>query len=211
MVHSARLPDYRTQARSVRRLMLRSLLLLGTVAMATQPVSARHGEFHNRIPEAAPYNTAEASAHPPPYDQIFSGTDGPAVCGGCHRRAYREWNGSMMSNAWRDPAWRGAFLLLARLTATDGNCDVPDPPDGTPRALLNPFANDDCSSTFDTGRGYQTTRDSGSLLDDFCSRCHMPSNYIDNIPLENVRTDEPSGLENGLVQACFDPTWARGG
>jgi hypothetical protein len=116
----------------------------------------------------------------------------------------------MMSNAWRDPGWRGAFLLISRLTATDGNCDVPNPPDGSARALINPFANGDCTSTFNIGVSSHTTSGSGSLLDDFCSRCHMPANYVDNIPLANVTNDPPSGQQHGQVNDTFDPTSDNG-
>ncbi|WP_179137927.1 Ig-like domain-containing protein [Candidatus Entotheonella palauensis] len=173
-------------------------------------VQARHGELPNRIPEAAPYNVDEAAFYPPPYEDAWSGINNPTLCAGCHTRIFKEWNGSMMANAWRDPGWRGAFLLLSRMTATDGNCDLPDPPDGTPKAKLNPFANSDCSSTFDLGTTTQTTTGSGSLLDDFCSRCHMPANYVDQVPLANVSHDHPSGLEHGLVQPTFDPTSDNG-
>lgn len=182
-------------------------LLLPTGVAAT--ATARHGELPNRIPEAAPYNVNEARLHPPPYDAYFSGPGNPRVCGQCHQRIFQEWNGSMMSNSWRDPAWRAAFFLLARLTATDGNCDVPAPPDGTRRARLNPFANEDCSSKFDVGKSWITTRGSGSLLDGFCSRCHMPANYIDAIKPGNVRRDAHNGLEHGLVDPSFDPTSAE--
>ena len=116
----------------------------------------------------------------------------------------------MMANAWRDPAWRGAFLLLGRMTATNGDCAIPTPPDGTPKAHLNPFANADCSSTFNLGSTTQTTTNAGSLLDDFCSRCHMPSNYVDQVALDTVHSDPPSGLEHGLVRSTFDPTSDNG-
>jgi hypothetical protein len=115
----------------------------------------------------------------------------------------------MMSNSWRDPAWRAAFFLLSRSTATDGNCDVPSPPDGTKKARLNPFANENCTSTFDLGGRSFTTTGSGSLLDGFCSRCHMPANYMDAVQPKNVRRDPATGLEHGLVDPDFDPTSAR--
>ena len=51
---------------------------------------------------------------------------------------------------------------------------------------------------------------SGSLLDSFCSRCHMQANYVDNIPLGNVTIDSPSGVEHGLVNPTFDPTADNG-
>ena len=102
-------------------------------------------------PEAAPYNTTEAVFYPPPYEAQWTSSNHPRLCAGCHTRIFQEWNGSMMANAWRDPAWRGAFLLLGRMTATNGDCAIPTPPDGTPKAHLNPFANADCSSTFNLG------------------------------------------------------------
>lgn len=185
--------------------------LLGLAAVVgVTAASARHGELPNRIPEPAPYNVDEAKKHPPPYDQYFSGSGNPGVCGQCHKEIFAEWNGSMMSNAWRDPAWRAAFFLIARLVATDGNCDIPSPPDGTKKSHINPFANEDCTSTFDLGDGPKhTTRGSGSLLDGFCSRCHMPSNYIDAVKLENVKLDPKTKLEHGLIDPGFDPTSAR--
>lgn len=170
----------------------------------------RHGELPNRIPEPAPYNVDEAQFFPPPYESDWENVNNPGKCSGCHTRIFDEWNGSMMSNSWRDPGWRGAFLLVARSTATDGNCDTPNPPDGTPRSLLNPFANGDCTSTFDLGTVSHTTSGSGSLLDGFCSRCHMPTNYADNVPLANVGPDAPSGQEHGLIDPAFDPTSSAG-
>ncbi len=165
---------------------------------------AREGELPNRIPTPAPYNVQEASFYPPPYETSWNREDNPGNCDTCHGTAgfFANWNGPMMSNSWRDPGWRAAFYLVAKLTATNGNCGVPSPPDGTARALLNPFETANCTSTWNLGSGTSypasyTTSGSGSLLDGFCSRCHMPANYIDNIPLSNVTTDSPSGMENG--------------
>lgn len=194
--------------RRIRRTLI-SALGISALSLAARSGSARLGELPNHVPEAAPYDVAEAKKYPPPYDAVFSGKGNPAVCGGCHQQIFAEWNGSMMSNSWRDPAWRAAFFLLARSVATDGNCDVPAPPDGTERSHLNPFANDDCSSTFDIGRPY-TTHGSGSLLDGFCSRCHMPANYMDAVSPKNVRTDA-HGIEDATLDPAFDPTSARGG
>lgn len=160
----------------------------------------------NRLPEAAPYNVREARVHPPPFEELWEGDLQPASCGTCHARIYEQWNGSMMANSWRDPAWRAAFLLSARQTATDGNCDVPEPPDGTERALHNPFDAGGCTSEFDLGEGRQRLSRSGSLLDGFCSRCHMPANYVDNVPLHRVGREEVTGLEDAEVHPAFDPT-----
>jgi hypothetical protein len=185
-------------------------ITLGAIVLTVSVALARHGELPNRLPEAAPYNVSEAAVYPPPYEGAWTGVNNPAVCAGCHTRIFQEWNGSMMGNSWRDPGWRGAFLLLSRLTATDGNCTLPEPPDGSPKAKLNPFANDDCTSTFNLGASSVTTRGSGSLLDDFCARCHMPTNYIDQVPLANVTHEQVSGLEHGLVEPTFDPTSDNG-
>jgi hypothetical protein len=172
-----------------------------------QSAYARHGELPNRIPIPPPFNTDEAKTFPPPFETHWQNKDNPGTCKSCHTRIFYEWNGSMMGNAWRDPGWRGAFLLVARLTATDGNCDTPNPPDGTQRALLNPFANSDCTSTFDTGNaGLVTTSGSGSIMDDFCAPCHMPTNYIDNA--RDWITDSPSGMQAQQVSPTFDPTAA---
>ncbi|HEX6739587.1 MAG TPA: hypothetical protein VF310_15010, partial [Vicinamibacteria bacterium] len=164
-------------------------------------------ELPNRIPEAAPYVTREAKFFPPPYEDYWKGPNHPGQCQSCHQQIYEEWRGSMMANAWRDPVWRGAFLLSARQTSTNGACDAPEPPDGTARARVNPFAHPtECSSRFDLGDAHHTLARPGSLLDGFCSRCHMPSNYIDNVPLHTVGPDGPSGLEHGRLDDNFNPT-----
>jgi hypothetical protein len=182
-------------------------LALAVLAVGYQ-AWGNHGTLPNRIPEPPPYNTTEAQFFPPPWEAEWEGVNNPGNCSNCHSRIFDEWNGSMMSNSWRDPGWRGAFLLISRLTATDGNCDIPNPPDGTARAQINPFANGDCTSTFNIGTTTHTTSGSGSLLDDFCSRCHMPTNYVDNV--DNVILDTPSGLEHGEVNPNFDPTSDNG-
>ena len=80
-------------------------------------------ELENRIPETAPYDISEAQFFPPPYEEYWKGTANPGQCQSCHRRIFEDWAGSMMANAWRDPAWRGAFLLAARQLSTDGDCE----------------------------------------------------------------------------------------
>ena len=46
----------------------------------------------------------------------------------------------------------------------------------------------------------------GSLLDAFCSRCHMPTNYIDNFPLRNVTFNPVTKLEHAVADTNFNPT-----
>src|SRR5262249_18876228 len=88
---------------------------------------------------------------------------------------------------------------------------TPKPPDGTAKARHNPFAGlDECVTKFDIGNGHHTLARPGSLVDGACSRCHMPTNYVDNVPLHNVTIDVPSGLEHGALDINFTPTSANG-
>jgi Bacterial Ig-like domain len=186
-----------------------TLATLGLVSL--QPSPNRLKDIPNRIPEAAPYVVAEAQVFAPPFHDHWEQEDSPGQCKTCHQKIFDEWNGSMMSNSWRDPAWRAAFLLLSRATSANGECDTPEPPDGTAKATRNPFANPgECSSTFDIGTEKYTTSRPGSLLDFFCSRCHMPTDYIDNIPLKNISIDRRTGLENAPGDPNFFPTSDNG-
>jgi hypothetical protein len=68
-----------------------------------------------------------------------------------------------------------------------------------------------CASAFDIGTDSRfTVSRPGSLLDAFCSRCHMPTNYVDNVPLRNVKIDATSGIESGVVDPKFNPTSDNG-
>jgi hypothetical protein len=177
---------------------------VGLVALAYQS-SPPADDLPNRIPRPAPYDVREAQASPPPFEEKWETVHNPGRCSACHGQIFAEWNGSMMGNAWRDPGWRAAFLLAARQTSTTGDCGAPDPPDGTERSHLNPFAAG-CASAFDTGSGRFTVSRPGSLLDGFCSQCHMPANYVDNAPLAGVAADPPSGLEHARLDPQLDPT-----
>jgi len=218
--------DIKMQWLRVLVIMSVSIGLLGLVSQAY----ARHGELPNRIAEPAPYNLTEAgffggfTGHAPPFESDWNNANNPGQCSGCHDRIFSEWNGSMMANAWRDPAWQAAFLLTARATATDGCGDVLENlgPDG--RAIdgteayacndLNPFAIDGTSSRFKMGPDeFVTTTGSGSLMDDFCSRCHMPTNYVDAVPLASVNIDDlgdGASIEHAAVIPNFDPTSSNG-
>src|SRR3954471_16673901 len=88
-------------------------------------------DLPNRIPEAAPYITSEAQAFPPPYEEYWETQNHPGQCKSCHEKIFDEWNGSMMSNSWRDPVWRAAFFLLSKAVSTNGDCGTLTPPDGT--------------------------------------------------------------------------------
>ena len=183
---------------------------VGAIAFVSRQKQAAT-DLPNRIPEAAPYLTSEAQVFPPPYEEYWATQNHPGQCANCHRKIFDEWNGSMMSNSWRDPVWRAAFLLLSRAASTNGECDTPAPPDGTPRATHNPVAvPGQCASSFDTGTGKFTVSRPGSLLDAFCSRCHMPTNYVDNVPLRNVKVDGATGIETAIVDPKFNPTSDNG-
>jgi hypothetical protein len=179
-------------------------LLVGFLAKQPEQVL---GDLPNRMPEAAPYITAEAKMFPPPYEEYWKTQNHPGQCQTCHQKIFDEWNGSMMSNSWRDPVWRGAFLLLARTTSTNGECDTPAPPDGSEKSHHNPFAKPgECASVFDIGSQHVTLSRPGSLLDAFCSRCHMPTNYLDNVPLRNITMDPNTHLESAPADTRFNPT-----
>jgi hypothetical protein len=194
---------------------LKAVIYVGTVAgvsaLVYKPDPAKWTDIPNRIPEAPPYVATEASAFPPPYEEQWQGQDNPGQCRTCHQKIFDEWNGSMMSNSWRDPVWRAGFLLLARETSANGECDTPQPPDGTPKAEHNPFAkSNQCASEFNLGsRTYVVSRP-GSLLDTFCSRCHMPANYVDNVPLRNVKFDPRTQIASANADPNFNPTSDNG-
>ncbi|HXW92652.1 MAG TPA: hypothetical protein VEK33_19045, partial [Terriglobales bacterium] len=88
------------------------LTTLGVMTLVYLP-SQNHNDLPNRIPEAPPYITSEAQYFPPPFEEHWAQENSPGQCRNCHQKIFDEWNGSMMSNAWRDPVWRGAFLLAA--------------------------------------------------------------------------------------------------
>ena len=188
-------------------LVVSAVVLMAFVRRTEAPAK----DVPNRIPEAAPYVTAEAKAFPPPYEEIWKTQNHPGQCASCHQMIFDQWNGSMMSNSWRDPVWRAAFLLLSRAVSTHGNCDTPQPPDGTPRSHPNPFAmGAECASSFNIGTGMFKVSRPGSLLDGFCSRCHMPTNYIDNYPLREVHNDPKTGVEVAHIDPGFNPTSDNG-
>jgi Bacterial Ig-like domain len=197
--------------KSLKLAALLATTLAAGALVYTQPDQSKLNDIPNRLPEAAPYVLAEAQAYPPPFHDHWEQEDSPGQCQTCHQKIFDEWNGSMMSNSWRDPVWRAAFFALAKATSAHGECDTPEPPDGTPKAAHNPFANKgECSSTFDIGTGKYTISRPGSLLDAFCSRCHMPTDYVDNVPLRTVALDLRTHLESAPVDPNFNPTSDNG-
>jgi hypothetical protein len=195
-----------------RYLKLIILVLTAVVVSAVVYDSPADGiDLPNRLPEAPPYVPVEARFFSPPFEQNWQEQNNPGQCRTCHSRIFEQWNGSMMSNAWRDPVWRAAFLLAARETSAYGECDTPQPPDGTLKARHNPFAVEGrCASSFDIGRGMTTVSRPGSLLDGFCSRCHMPANYVDNVPLHSLRIDSQTEMESASLDPKFNPTSDNG-
>ncbi|NOY53414.1 MAG: cytochrome c554 family protein [Deltaproteobacteria bacterium] len=47
-------------------------------------------------------------------DQFFT----PDICGGCHRKIYDQWKGSMMGNAWKDPVFIAVYKSYLRRAET---------------------------------------------------------------------------------------------
>ena len=143
--------------------------LISVAAFMSYPAMARHGEADkliNRIAEPAAYEVSETIAgggqtQNPPFENLWTSLNDTGSCDGCHTGLYDEWNGSMMANAWRDPGWRGAFLLVSRATSTDGCADITPVLTGglakdgslgydcsTTARKLNPFANANSTSSF---------------------------------------------------------------
>ena len=234
---------------SSREVIVRVLLVVCTMLASYAPSAfARHGEgsiLTNRIPEPAAYEYSETiggggQTQNPPFENLWTSKNDVGSCSGCHTGLYDQWNGSMMANAWRDPGWRGAFLLVARLTSTDGCKDITDAvtaafggtlPDNSQHyncavdpltnklISLNPFAASPTTSTYNvTPPGFPPGlfggvtpapySGSGSLMDDFCSRCHMPTNYVDATIA--VTQETPAGqaqsYEHGHISPTYDPT-----
>ena len=44
----------------------------------------------------------------------------PSTCGGCHRKIYDQWKGSMMANAWSDPVFRAVYRSYLARAKTRG-------------------------------------------------------------------------------------------
>src|SRR5689334_18305970 len=86
------------------------------VVLRTAPPSVH--ALPEALPVSPPYLQAETRDAATPLEKHFEGRLNPGKCATCHSKVFQQWNGSMMSNAWRDPAWRGAFYLVSRLTST---------------------------------------------------------------------------------------------
>ena len=94
------------KSRTIVKPLIVACAVIAVLAMGFQ-AWGRYTELPSHIPEAAPYVVSEAQFYPQPWDGTFSGTDNPGSCG-CHSSyIVDQWNGSMMSNSWRDVAWRG--------------------------------------------------------------------------------------------------------
>lgn len=75
------------------------------------PHEVKHLEF--------PFFPSRAIASPPsPQLDAF---DSSKICAGCHAEIYRQWQGSVMAHAWKDPIYRA--LLKRASEATDGAVD----------------------------------------------------------------------------------------
>jgi len=66
--------------------------------------------------------------------------DAPEVCGGCHTEIYKQWKGSMHSNAWTDPIYRAALNHISKGSggAVDNLCMGCHTPIGVVTGEANP-------------------------------------------------------------------------
>jgi cytochrome c554/c'-like protein len=88
--------------------------------------------------------------------------DPPEVCGGCHSDIFQQWNGSMHSNAWKDPIYRAVLNLASK--GTEGQVDKLCMGCHTPIGLTTGEANP-------AGKGMSEIADKGVQ----CDFCHNVS------------------------------------
>jgi hypothetical protein len=186
---------------------LKVVVFVGTTlvmsAFVYEPGGAALTDLPNRIPEAVPYITVEATAFPPPYEERWEGQDSPGQCQTCHQKIFDEWNGSMMSNSWRDPVWRAAFLLLARTTSACGECDTPGPPDGTPKASQNPFAKPGQCASEGSADPYAMQFKATASLGDGCPTLDLA--YAAPLNLMTNRDGLPIDKAGRVIDAATNP------
>lgn len=93
------------------------------------------------------------------HDVKISMFDAPEVCGGCHTKAYKEWKGSMHSNAWTDPVYRAALNHVSKTSG--GKVDLLCMGCHTPAGVVSGEANP-------AGKGMSKIADRGV----HCDVCH---------------------------------------
>ena len=164
------------------------------------------------FPEAAPYLTSEAQVFPPPYEEYWATQNHPGQCARLPpqdlRRVERVDDVELVARsglARRVPAARARGVDERRVRHA-GAARRHAQGARTTRSR----SPGQCASAFDIGTGKFTVSRPGSLLDAFCSRCHMPTNYVDNVPLRNVKLDAATGIETALVDPKFNPTSDNG-
>jgi hypothetical protein len=114
----------------------------------------------------------------------------------------------MMSNSWRDPVWRGAFLLLARAVSTNGECDTPAPPDGTGEVASQPVR-----QARRVRLGVRHRHAEGHAVAAWLAarRVLLALPHADQLPrttsrLRTVTVDPKTGLEHAPPDVRFNPT-----
>ena len=127
----------------------------GMVAHKNNAIQADPG--YAKYPEEAPFYPSRASSNGKKLtDEMF---DQPEVCGGCHSEIYQQWNGSMHSNAWKDPIYRAALNIASK--NTKGKVDKLCMGCHTPIGVLSGTASP-------SGKGMSEVADKGVS----CEVCH---------------------------------------
>ena len=128
----------------------------------------------------------------------------PAVCGGCHPRQYKGWNGSMHSNSFKDPVFQKLWSMAEK--ATDGalmnHCGACHSPIGV---LTGSIVHDKENDKFTAG----PLAEKGVS----CDVCHTitRTNYLDTATLEHGNASfeidpmGPGGPKRGPLEDARSP------
>ncbi len=140
----------------------------------------------------------------------------PEVCSGCHAQIYAQWNGSMHSNAQKDPVYQKLLQIASRETnrSFDAFCTRCH----APVAYLSGISCDFCHTVNGIGNGsfaaspgkvkYGPLKDSGystfhstaySELHesaDFCGNCHDVRHPFNGLALDSTYTEWKEGPYN---------------
>ena len=164
-----------------------------TKALSTKPMVAVEKQDQSFLPS---YITIKGHRKLTPDDW----TD-PKICGQCHPRQYRGWNGSMHSNAFKDPVFQALWAMAEK--ATDGkmrnHCGGCHSPSGTATGTIK----------FDPKMGKHGgfTADPISEQGISCDICHTiaGSNIQKTAVLEHGNTSiilDPGNVKRSSIEGC---------
>ncbi len=114
----------------------------------------------------------------------------PKICGQCHPRQYRGWNGSMHSNAFKDPIFQALWAMGEKATGGKfrNHCGGCHSPTGTVSGTIK----------FDPGKGEHGTFSADPISEQgiSCDVCHT----ISGSNIQKTRV-----LEHGNTSIVLDP------